>query len=252
MAENIIVTQARLNSSRLPLKVLKRINGETLLETHLYRLNKSVKIQKVILATTFENGIEQVLEIGKRFDVETFQGETNNVLSRFYFAAKKYNPKYVVRVTSDCPLIDPYIIDTLLEIIEKENLDYISNTMLVSFPDGQDVEVIKFKALETCYKMATLISDIEHVTPFIIRNSSFMGGDLFLSKNYESKTDYSRVRMTVDEKSDFEAIKILIKKIGKEKKWVDYANFIINNQNLFNNQKILRNEGYLNSLKKNY
>ena len=247
MVKNIIVTQARVNSRRLPNKVMMSIDGETLLETHLNRLTKSLKADKVILATTFEKGAENLIEIGKKIGVEIFQGETDNVLSRFYNSVEKFNPEYIVRVTSDCPLIDPNLIDDLIEIAEIEKLDYVSNILIESYPDGQDIEVISYKALETCIGSVSLSSDKEHVTPYIKRNSTFFQGSLFYSKNIKSKVDYSKIRMTVDEMRDFDCIKVLIKKLGRNKSWNEYTRFIINNQNLFTNQDIIRNEGYLKS-----
>jgi len=243
----IIVTQARVNSTRLPNKVMMSIDGETLLETHLNRLTKSLKADKVILATTFEKGVQNLIDVGKKSGVEIFQGETDNVLSRFYNAVEKFNPEYIVRVTSDCPLIDPNLIDNLLEIAENEKLDYVSNILLESYPDGQDIEVMSYKALEICNGSVTLSSDKEHVTPYIKRNSTFFNGSLFYSKNIKSTVDYSHIRMTVDEIRDFECINVLIKKLGRNKSWNEYARFIMNNQNLFTNQGILRNEGYFKS-----
>ena len=250
MAKSVIISQARLGSSRLPNKVLMEINKESLLEIHINRLKKCSVTNNIILATTFEKNISKIIEIVKKTGVNIFQGETYDVLNRVYFASKKINPDYVIRVTSDCPLIDSKLIDSVLKIAIEENLDYASNILIESFPDGQDVEVISFSALEKCYYEAILKSDREHVTPYIKRNSSFNGGHLFFSNNFKSKINYSDVRMTVDEFEDYNAIKLLIKKLGVNQDWQVYTEYIINHPNLFNNQKIKRNEGYINSLKR--
>jgi spore coat polysaccharide biosynthesis protein SpsF (cytidylyltransferase family) len=249
MVNAIIISQARVGSSRLPGKILMKIDGETLLSIHLKRLKKSRLSQKIILATTFENGVEEIMKVGKENKVEIFQGDTENVLERFYKASCNYSPEYIVRVTSDCPLIDYRIIDKLIKVAFEKKLDYVSNILEETFPDGQDVEVFTFETLEKSYKKAKLKSDKEHVTTFMRRNSNFCGGNIFSSKNIKSSINYSNVRMTVDEIEDFKAIQFLIKKFGYSFKWEIYADYITSNPSLFKNQKITRNEGYLNSLK---
>ena len=249
MVNAIIITQARVGSSRLPGKLLMKINEETLLSIHLKRLKKSKLSKKIILATTFENGVEEIIKIGKENEVEIFQGDTENVLERFYKASCNYSPEYIVRLTSDCPLIDYRIIDKLIKVVFEKKLDYVSNILEETFPDGQDVEVFTFETLEKSYKEAKLKSDIEHVTPFMRRNSSFCGGNIFNSKNIKSLINYRTVRMTVDEIEDVKARQFLIEKFGRSLKWEVYADYINSNPSLFKNQNILRNEGYLNSLK---
>ena len=249
MVNAIIITQARVGSSRLPRKVLMKVNHkQTLLSIHLKRLKKSKLAQKIILATTFESGVEDLIKIGIENEVEIYQGDTENVLERFYKASCNYRPKYIVRVTSDCPLIDYRIIDKLLKIAFKKKLDYVSNILEETFPDGQDVEVFTFEALERSYKEAKLKSDKEHVTPFMRRNSNFCGGNIFNSENIISSINYNNVRMTVDEIEDFKAIQFLIKKFGYSLNWEVYADYINSNPLLFKNQNILRNEGYIKSL----
>ena len=249
MVNAIIITQARVGSSRLPRKVLMKVNQkQTLLSIHLKRLKKSKLAEKIILATTFESEVDDLIKIGIENEVEIFQGDTENVLERFYKASCNYSPKYVVRVTSDCPLIDYRIIDKLLKIAFKKKLDYVSNILEETFPDGQDVEVFTFEALEISYKEAKLNSDKEHVTPFMRRNSNFCGGNIFYSKNIKSSINYSNVRMTVDEIEDFKAMQFLIKKFGYSLNWEVYADYINSNPLLFKNQNILRNEGYIKSL----
>ena len=250
MVNSVIISQARLGSSRLPNKVLMEINNESLLEIHINRLKKCLVTKNIILATTYEKNIDKLIEIGEKARVNIFQGETHDVLNRYYNASKSINPDYIIRVTSDCPLIDPKLIDSILKMAIDQKLDYTSNILIESFPDGQDVEVISFKALEKCYHEAKLKSDREHVTPYIKRNSSFNGQEMFFSKNYKSEVDYSNIRMTVDELEDYNAIKLLIGKLGVNQNWQLYAEFIKNHPELFYNQEIKRNEGYTNSLKK--
>jgi len=239
----IIITQARIGSTRLPSKVLKEIEGKSLLQIHLERLKKSTYGDNIIVATTFEDGVEKIIKIAKSVEVDYYQGNTHDVLDRFYNAAKGKNPDFIVRVTSDCPLLDPVLMDEIIELAVDQNLDYTTNTLVEAFPDGQDVEVIKWSAFEKSWNETSLKSDREHVTPYIRVNSSFFGKNLFKSKNFDSSENYNKVRMTVDESKDFDTIKILTTTLGNDKNWKDYTDFILNNPDLFFNQQIIRNEG---------
>ncbi|MDA9360595.1 glycosyltransferase family protein [Flavobacteriaceae bacterium] len=243
MENVIIITQARIGSTRLPSKVLKEIEGKSLLQIHLERLKKSTYGDNIIVATTFEDGVEKIIKIAKSVEVDYYQGNTHDVLDRFYNAAKGKNPDFIVRVTSDCPLLDPVLMDEIIELAVDQNLDYTTNTLVEAFPDGQDVEVIKWSAFEKSWNETSLKSDREHVTPYIRVNSSFFGKNLFKSKNFDSSENYNKVRMTVDESKDFDTIKILTTTLGNDKNWKDYTDFILNNPDLFFNQQIIRNEG---------
>ena len=233
MDKVIIITQARVGSTRLPSKVLLEINKKSLLEIHLNRLKKCLRAENIILATTNEEGVEKLIQIAKKLKVNVYQGDTTNVLKRFYNASKNLNVDYIVRVTSDCPLIDHKIINDSIKIAIKYKLDYVSNTLIETFPDGQDVEVFSFYALQKTFNNAHLASDKEHVTPFMRRNSDFNDGELFSSMNIESRINYKNVRMTVDEIEDFQSIKLLIENLGENKSWKTYTKFILSNPKLF-------------------
>lgn len=245
----IIVTQARVGSSRFPGKVLKPLGSSTLLGLHLTRLKQSKLADKIILATTYEQKSDEIIFIANKAGVEVFQGSTNDVLSRFYLAVEKYNPIYVVRVTSDCPLIDPSLIDEVITMTQKNKLDYGTNALEELFPDGQDIEVFTFEALRKAWNEAVLESEREHVTPYIRKNASLNNGLLFKSMNFPPQDNFSHVRMTVDEPSDLETIQLLIEQLGTESDWKTYADFILKHREKLTNQTIIRNEGYLNSLK---
>ena len=113
-----------MSSSRLPRKILLDVDGDTILSLHFKRISSSKLIDKIIIATTFEKGIDKVINLAKEFDFEYYQGSENNVLKRFYEASKLFSPDLIVRVTSDCPLIDSELIDELIEFTYRENLDY--------------------------------------------------------------------------------------------------------------------------------
>ena len=219
-----------------------KIQNKSILQHHLERASKSKKIDKWIVATTHEEGVESICQIASNLSIEYFKGSLNDVLDRFYNAIRKENPKYVVRITSDCPLIDPELIDKVVEYALENKLSYCITSE--SYPDGVDVEVFKFSWLKKAYNHSKMDSDREHVTPFIRRS---LAGSI-KSKTYPSETDYSGVRFTVDEKDDFKAIESLISNLGAERDWKSYANFIDNNPTLFKNQGIIRDSGYSKSL----
>src|SRR5436190_1324553 len=125
----LAITQARTGSTRLPAKVLKEVSGHTLLEIHLKRILRSKLIDQVLIATTTEAGDEAIVKIADTLQLPSFRGSTYDVLERFYKAARPYHPEWVVRITSDCPLIDPEVIDNVIDLAMKSNVDYCSNTL---------------------------------------------------------------------------------------------------------------------------
>ena len=230
----ILITQARKGSSRLPGKVLKKVEGKELLRIHLERLNRSKLVDQIIVATTTETKDEEIAHLVESWGFAYYRGSENDVLDRFYQTILQFKilPLWVVRVTSDCPLIDPDLVDEVVAFAHSNNVDYVSNSIIEQFPDGQDVEVFKFSALEKAWKEAVLKSDREHVTSFIRNNSDLKGGKVFIAKNFQCQTDYSKIRMTVDEEADFILIEKLIKGLGFNKSLysagIESKNFFIN------------------------
>ncbi len=246
----IALTQARTNSKRFPKKILKKILGKTLLEIHLERLLRSRLINKIIVLTTTNKKDNIICDISNKLNLKFFRGSENDLLDRFYMSVKNLRPTFIVRLTSDCPLIDPILIDEVLEKAIQKDIDYYSNTLLERFPDGQDIEVLKFSALKKAWIESKLASDREHVTSFIKKNSSFYKKKMFKSENHMSKYNYNKVRLTVDELNDFKVIEKLILKLGLDKTWQDYANYYIKEKSINKlNNSIIRNEGYFKSLK---
>lgn len=246
----LAITQARYGSTRLPAKVLKEVNGVSLLEIHLRRLLQSKLITKVKVATTNEEGAHFITEIADKVGVEWHKGSVNDVLDRFYQTALPEQPDYVVRVTSDCPLIDPAIVDKTIQACIDSDCDYVSNTMNPTYPDGMDCEVFKFAALEKAWREADLTSQREHVTPYIWGNSTAKGGSLFKSIGVENDMDWGEYRITVDEPKDFELVKNLIENLGIEKSCADYVAYIDAHKEVKDiNSGFERNEGYEKSIK---
>ena len=248
--KTILITQARTGSTRLPGKILKVVQEKSLLEIHLERLKKCNNVSEIIVATTTNFEDEVIYNKSIELGVNSSRGSESDVLDRFYKSVEDKNPDWIVRVTSDCPLIDPKLVDDVIAFTIKNNKDYVTNTLVENFPDGQDIEVFKYSALKKAWKNAILNSEREHVTPYIKKNSDFNGGNLFTSLNYNCQSDFSKIRMTVDEIRDFELITILINDLGTEKTWLEYTNYIIQEDLVKINNKIIRNEGLLKSLKK--
>jgi spore coat polysaccharide biosynthesis protein SpsF len=248
----LAITQARTGSSRLPRKVLKTIAGIPLLTLHLERILRAKKINQLVVATTTDDHDNEIAELVSGMKLPVYRGSMENVLDRFYQAAKAYEPEWVVRLTADCPLIDPVLIDQIIDMALANNVDYCSNTLNPTFPDGMDVEVFKFSALEKAWKEAISTSDKEHVTPYIHQNSSFYHKQPFTSLNFAHPVDYASVRLTVDEINDYEVIKILIEKNGLNRDWKTYADCYRQDDEIKAiNQHIRRNEGYNKTLKNN-
>lgn len=247
--KTILITQARTGSTRLPGKVLKEIGGKSLLQIHLDRLKNCKNISEIIVATTVNEEDNVIFDKAIEWGYTASRGSESDVLDRFYQSVKDKKTDWIVRVTSDCPLIDPVLVDEVITFVQANNKDYGANILVENFPDGQDIEVFKFSALEKAWKEANLQSEREHVTPYIRNNSDYKGGALFSAVNYPCESDFSKVRMTVDESRDFDLIEILIDKLGVEKSWLEYTNYITDNNLTKVNDQIIRNEGLLKSLK---
>lgn len=247
--KTILITQARTGSTRLPGKVLKEIEGKSLLQIHLNRLSKCKNVSKIIVATTTNEEDSIIYDKAIAWGFNASRGSELDVLDRFYQAVKDKKADWIVRVTSDCPLLDPSLVDDVIAFVQERNMDYGSNVLIERFPDGQDIEVFKFSALEIAWKNAKLKSEREHVTPYIRNNADNKGDDLFSTINYPCEKDYSKIRMTVDEPRDFDLIKLLINKLGIDKSWLEYTNYMIKNNLTKINDQIIRNEGLLKSLK---
>lgn len=202
-----IIIQARTGSKRLPNKVIKKIEKRTVLEHVIERVKKVENCSNVILATTDKKEDNILEKIAKKMDIAVFRGSENDVLDRYYKTAKLFNIDPIVRITADCPLIDPKIIEKVIKFYIQGDYDYVSNVHPVSYPDGQDVEVFSFKALKKAWKEAKSDFDREHVVDYIVKNHQ-----VFKMGNVANNKDISSIRLTSDEKEDM----ILIKKIYKE------------------------------------
>ncbi|MCP3932292.1 MAG: NTP transferase domain-containing protein, partial [Bacteroidetes bacterium] len=196
------------NSSRLAGKVLKQINGLPMLYYMLQRVGKATKVERVILATSNERSDDVIADFCESQDVQCFRGQLDDVLDRYYQAAKFSKSDHIVRLTADCPIIDPSVIDKMIEVYKKGNYDYIANTCPpegITYPEGMDVEIFSFKALERAWKETKKPSDREHVTFYFWQNP-----EKFSVFRHDLSEDLSQYRLTVDYPEDFEVIKDIL------------------------------------------
>lgn len=222
----IAIIQARVGSTRLPGKVLKKLSDKTVLNHVVERVNQSQEIDNIIIATSNLEKDNLIEKECKKIGVSFFRGSENDVLSRYYNAAKENNADVVVRITSDCPLIDPNVIDEIVRFYKEENYDVVTNAgselMQRTYPRGLDTEIFSFEQLEVAFLNAEEKYQREHVTPYIYENSN----EIFYYKN---NIDYSQYRWTLDTQEDFKLISTIYEKFyrGKHNFYMkDIINFL--------------------------
>ncbi len=204
-----IIIQARMGSTRLPGKILKPIMGRPLLSYLIERMRDIQTPHKLIIATTTNPQDDAIEALAQKENIFVFRGSEENVLDRYYQACCEKSADIIVRITSDCPLLDPDLVDQALQLFQGSPipLDYLSNTQKRSFPRGMDVEVFTFAALKAAVEEASSLYDLEHVTPFIYGHP-----ERFHISHFTHKPDLSSYRLTVDTFEDF----ILITKIFED------------------------------------
>jgi glutamate-1-semialdehyde 2,1-aminomutase len=196
----LAIVQARLGSTRLPNKVLMRVRGVPMLSLLLGRLRGAKRLDGIVVATTHDAADDALVRYLAAQGTQTYRGSATDVLDRYYQAALAYGATVVVRITADCPLVDPALVDRVVETLLHEGADYVSNTAPPTFPDGLDVEAFTFRALEQAWREATTPFEREHVTPFMKTAPSLR------RINLTNTTDLSAGRWTVDEAADLVVI----------------------------------------------
>lgn len=197
----LAVLQARFSSSRLPGKVLMPLVGRPMLEREIERVRRARRVDSVVVATSTDASDDKIAALCEEIGTECFRGSLNDVLDRFYQAARGHAPDAVVRITGDCPLIDPDVIDKAVGLFLTGATDYVSNALAPTYPDGLDVEVVRMAALEVAWREAKLPSEREHVTPFIWKQP-----DRFRAVSIQQDNDLSGLRWTVDTAADYEFV----------------------------------------------
>lgn len=213
----VAIIQARMGSSRLPGKVMLDLCGKTVLEHDLLRVKAAKLLHAIVVATTVHPHDDRIATEASRCGVEVSRGSEEDVLARYYQAALEHRADIVVRITSDCPLFDPDLLDHMLEQFltsqqTESPLDYMSNTLVRrTFPRGLDAEIFSFAALEKANREATENFHREHVTPYLYQHP-----DVFNLGGYFDKTDNSRYRWTLDTDADLELIRAVYKELYRE------------------------------------
>ena len=251
MINNLALVQARMSSNRLPGKVIKKVDGQPLIIFLLKRLHHSKKIDQIVLVTSTDKTDDELSDLIIKNGYEVFRGSLNNVLRRFNDCALLYEAKNIIRITGDCPLIDPFIVDELVSEFEKEDWDYLTNCsdeLNLSVPDGFDAEVFKSSVLIKANKNAKLASEREHVTPWLKTKEANLKW-----AHYIHKPKRKFFRVTLDYIQDYEVISSIIKNLKDFKKIFtvdDVIHFLIKNPQISEiNECFIRNEGFKNSLK---
>jgi spore coat polysaccharide biosynthesis protein SpsF len=199
----VAIIQARMGSTRLPGKVLRVLANKTVLAHVIRRVQSAQNIAEVVVATTESSNDDAIVKEARLCGASVFRGSENDVLSRYFGAAKQTNADLVVRVTSDCPLLDP---DVLREMVahfhqlsaQGRHVDYLSNTLARSYPRGLDIEIFTFDALDRAQREANSASEREHVTPYIYHHP-----DYFRITNFAQPLDQSQHRWTLDTEEDW-------------------------------------------------
>lgn len=241
------IVQARMGSSRLPGKVLEKIDEKnTILDYVINQLQECKKIEKIIVATT---NLQEDDIICRKLDsqqIEHYRGSSNDVLDRYFQCAKKFSIDIIVRITSDNPLIDPNIVDEIINKYENKKCDFATNTIHRTFPYGTEVEVFSFDVLKKAQENAKKLSEREHVTTYI-RDPQ----NKFRLVNVENHENISKIRYTVDRIEDLEIVKEIVKNIHARPILLKHILDLYKTKpEIFKINENIKHDGYITSLKK--
>ena len=236
----VAIVQARMGSTRLPNKVMKPIGGIPMIELLLSRLSRAKDVDQIVVATSEGSRNQPLVEHVRKLGYACEQGSENDVLDRYVRAARAHEADVVVRVTGDCPLVDPALVDEAVRRFKAAGVDYFCNTDPPTFPDGLDIEVCSFQALEWASQEATKPFDREHVTPYLREPGRFKIASM------QQSQDLSKLRWTVDEQSDFEVIERVFQHFQPriDFSWGEVLELQRRQPDIFStNQHLIRNEG---------
>lgn len=243
----VAIIQARMSSSRLPGKVLEPILGKSMLLHLVDRVKQAKYLNNIVVATSTDITDDPIYSLCSNNDIECSRGDLLDVLSRYYYTAVNYHAQHIVRITADCPLIDPGIIDQLILLYQSTHCDYASNTLDHTCPDGLDVEIFSFEALERAYHNAILPSEREHVTPYLYKHSSE-----FRLASLKNDPNHAHYRLTVDYMEDLSLVREIYHALYPHKiyfDWKDILSFLEEHPSLIElNSAYKRGEGYQKSL----
>lgn len=236
----VALVQARMGSTRLPNKVMKPIGGIPMIELLLSRLSRAKEVDEIVVASSVDERNQPLAEHVRKLGYACEQGSENDVLERFVQAARAHHADVVVRITGDCPLVDPELVDELIRRFKAAGVDYFSNVVPPTYPDGLDIEVFTFRALEQANRETDKPFDHEHVTPYLRESGKFSAAAMLHDQ------DYSALRWTVDEPADFAVIEKVFRHFQPRTDftWREVLNLQLQQPEIFNtNQHLIRNEG---------
>lgn len=246
----LAILQARTSSTRLPGKVLLPLCGKPMILRQVERILRSKMIDHLVVATSVDSSDNPLVAVCQEAGIPFRRGSLNDVLDRFWESAKDSGADHVVRLTGDCPLCDPEVIDQLVQFHLSHGFDYTSNIDPPTYPDGLDVEVFRVSCLHQAWKEASLYSEREHVTPYIRKH-----GDLFLCGNLRNDKDLSFHRWTVDEPADYAFALLVYENLYENNPNFgtnDVLNLLEIHPEFCRNYSIERNSGYVLSLKNDF
>lgn len=203
----LAIIQARLTSTRLPNKVLRKVLEKPLIGYLLERLKAAKTIDQIVVAIPDTPSNDPLVACVRDFGVDIFRGPEHDVLTRYYEAARAFHAQDIVRITSDCPLMDSRVVNDVVNYYHQGDFDYVSNVAPRSYPDGLDVEIFSMTALSHAYREARQPAEREHVTLFIRNSEDFVKGNVMFRK------DFSSERWTLDYEEDFLLIKNIIENV---------------------------------------
>jgi len=235
--KTVAIIQARMGSTRLSGKVLMEISGQSMLAWVVNRTRRARKIDEVVVATSLSPRDDVIAAECNTFGVSIFRGSENDVLDRYYRAADEFQADIVVRITSDCPLIDPVVIDGVVGEFNSTVVDYASNTLERGYPRGLDVEVFSQVALEEAWRRADRPHERVHVTPYIHGNP-----DQFRLHSVLCEDDHSDLRWTVDTTADLQVVRGITEALGGRDDfgWQDALEIVQRNPHLADINRLVR------------
>tara|TARA_B100001063_G_scaffold247388_1_gene294206 strand:- start:27428 stop:28177 length:750 start_codon:yes stop_codon:yes gene_type:complete len=240
------ILQARMSSTRLPGKVMKKILGKPMILLQIERILRSKKLDNLVVATSTHESDDVIQTLCDKNNIDCYRGSLNDLLDRYYKAATKFKVESIVRLTADDPLTDPVLIDSMIEKFKSSKYDLLTNSVFPTYPEGLDLTILSYRLLEESWKLADLDYQREHVVPYALEKE-----DKYNIYHFKQEIDKSYLRWTVDYEEDLEFIRKIYKLLYKKnKKFLtqDVYKLIESNNSLRKiNSNFIRNEGLINS-----
>ncbi len=216
MTRTVAIVQARLASQRLPGKVLFELGGMPIICLLLRRAIRARNVDEVVVSTADTPECAAIRQVSEELGFRVFDGPEDDLLARFQAAAAATNADRIVRLTADCPLVEPGLIDRLADLMQAQDLDFVTNVKPPSWPDGLDISIFTRPMLDSAFAEAALASEREHVVPWMWKHSSLEGGSRYAAANIPSETDLSAIRWTIDEPSDYTMLRAMVDGMNEE------------------------------------